>query len=134
MPCSCQELEYGATVFKSYIFAQNPVFLYSTVAFVVLFYVAIGAVLWKHRNKIWLKARSPKLLLLAIFFLCGDCVGNAVIFSGNSNADAWRRTCSTSIFVTVFFFYGVLMVYVLRMYRIEQVYLFYKDELEHQLL
>jgi hypothetical protein len=101
------------------------------IALILLFYAAIGFVLWQQRKKIWLKARSPKLLLLAIFFLCGDCVGNAVIFSGSSTPNSWRSTCSISILVTVFFFYGVLMVYVLRMYRIEQVYLFYKDELEH---
>lgn len=80
-----------------------------------------------------MKARSPKLVLLGVVFLCGDCVGNAIIFWGSSAKTTWRSTCLISIITTVVFFYGIMMVYYLRMYRIEQVYLFYKDDLSNQI-
>ena len=66
-----------------------------------------------------MKARSPKLVLLGVLFLALDSTGNAIIFYGNQEASMWWTTCAVSTVTTAVFFYGIMMVYYLRMHRIE---------------
>ena len=96
-------------------------------------FLAVGVRLFQARQKIWMKARSPKLVLLSVLFLYLDIIGNTFIFSGKNGQKTWKFTCNLSIVTTTVFFYGILMVYFLRMYRIEQVCIFYKEDLRYQL-
>ena len=128
-PCECSFIKQSANSAQAFLFNADKALFWVFISLITAFYLIIGISFYRQREKLWMKARSPKLVLLGVFFLFGDSIGNAVIFSGSQEAGTWRTTCATSILTTCVFFYGIMMVYYLRMYRIEQVYLFYKDDL-----
>ena len=74
------------------------------------------------RDEIAFKTRSPKLITIGFIFLYMDSIGNTVIFASKHDYESWHSTCNTSIIDTVLFFFGILLVYFLRMYRIYRVF------------
>ena len=85
-----------------------------------------------YRNEIAFKTRSPKLMVFAFVMFYGDLIGNTIIFSGDIESTQWKNTCNESIMVTVVFSFGILMVYILRMYRIYRVFSVYEKFLSNQ--
>ena len=99
------------------------------IAVILVAYLSPLIYFWRIRNTVALKARSPILILLALIFLCADSISNTYIFSEFSANEKPSVTCSVSIMCTCSFFYGVLLVYYLRMHRVEQVFSCYQDYL-----
>ena len=63
----------------------------------------------------------------------GDSISYTFVYSGESDADDWKRKCAISTLATCLFFLGMMMVYFLRMFRIFRVYTFYNKYLEDQI-
>jgi hypothetical protein len=112
-------------------FSRHGYLKYVTVGVIILCYCLPLVFLYRVRNTVALKARSPKLIFIGITLLCLDSVSNTFIFS--SDISNFRTVCDLSISCTVLFYFGVLCVYWLRMHRVEQVYLCYRKYLEQQL-
>ena len=104
---------------------------------VIFIIIAVGfcslLYFYSLRNLMAFKTRSPWLLALGVFFLMGDSVSYTFVYSGESDADDWKRKCAISTIATCLFFLGMMMVYFLRMFRIFRVYTFYNKYLEDQI-
>lgn len=82
LPAQCQNLNNNADAFNSYLFPNNDGYEYVLIALTTIVFLAIGIRFYQLRFKVWMKARSPKLILLSVFFLYLDIIGNIVVFSG----------------------------------------------------
>jgi len=109
----------------------NTILTVTWVILLILFFCLPLIYFYRQRNTIAMKARSPKLIFIGIILLCADSVSNLIIFFSNVKNDT--VLCWLSIGCTVFFFFGVLCVYYLRMHRVEQVYICYRKYLQQQL-
>ena len=133
LPCECQYIQYDSTDYSYIIFGNHVMGKYIAIGLILICYSIPLIFFWRIRHSVALKARSPLLILLALLFLCADSVSNTYIFSGFAADNDWRTTCSVSVMCTTVFFFGVLLVYYLRMHRIEQVFSCYQQYLEQQL-
>ncbi len=81
---------------------------------------------FKYRNEVSFQTRSPKLIIFSFLYMMGDCISNTVLFSRPESAtNAFTFQCDMGITLTVVFFFGILSVYFLRMWRIYKVFHLY---------
>jgi len=89
-----------------------------------VFGIASGCIIWK-RNSVAIKTRSPYLILIGFAFLTADCIIHTFSYTANENKEpfkTWKTQCRLSIFATVIFGYGILIIYYFRIWRIYKVY------------
>lgn len=79
LPCECNQLQSDS----KFIFSSNRNLFWLFISAVLLLYLGIGFKLYSLRRETWMKARSPKLVLLGVVFLAGDTIGNGFIFYGD---------------------------------------------------
>ena len=81
---------------------------------------------FKYRNEVSFQTRSPKLIICSFAYMMGDCISNTVLFSRpESSKNSFTFQCDMGISLTVVFFFGILSVYFLRMWRIYKVFHLY---------
>jgi len=82
-------------------------------------YIVPMIYIFKHRNSLSLKTRSPKMILCALFCLMFDSILNTFVFAWSNNKRmSWTTSCDTGIFITVVLYQTALAFYFLRMFRI----------------
>ena len=103
------------------------------VVYVVTFTIPILYVA-KYRNEVSFQTRSPKLIIFSLLYMMGDCISNTVLFSRHeSKTNSFTFQCDMGIALTVVFFFGILSIYFLRMWRIYKVFHLYQRYLEDQM-
>ena len=133
MPFQCQEMNSRVKAGQGFIFQMFSVNFWLAISVYTVICVGVLVLARFYRNQIAFKTRSPKLIVLGVVFFYCDLIGNTIIFSGDFDSSMWKNTCNQSIIVTVVFSFGILMVYILRMYRIYRVFSVYENFLSNQI-
>jgi hypothetical protein len=91
---------------------------------VAFFGIPIGYIIY-YRNEPIMQTRSPKMIVICLFFLACDSIINAFIFQVETRGHA-ASICRLGMFSTGFMFVGAMVLYLARMYRMFKFFSLYE--------
>ena len=126
MPNQCIQLYDHIKGGAQFIFANDSaapwlfIILYLVVFLLPTFYV------YRNRKEPSIQTRSPKLIIAGFIFMMFDCILNTNLLSKSPRqVSPWAFQCDLQIIITVVMFFGGMMCYYARMWRVYKVFSLY---------
>lgn len=135
LPEQCTHLSEHLQQGDQYIFDYSSALPWSLIIlYMIVFGVPIGYI-YHNRQRPSFMTRSPMLIMVSFFLMMCDCILNTNLIShtpGDMTPTYFQ--CDLEIVITVVVFFGILMIYYARMWRVYKVFSLYQDYMDQQKL